>query len=182
VTAAVPALAFIGGVSAVGKTTLLAQLAGRDHAWLCWSASKLIATELGLTALPTDDASEVLRYQDALVRGYARRSREVSLPIVMDGHFTLTAGTTLVAVPLHVFSALAPRALVVLAAPADEIRQRMVARDGAAPPMAALEAWIAAEQDAARATSDALGISLHLWPAEPATARALARLIEELRA
>jgi len=177
----VPALAFVGGISAIGKTTLLAQVPGRERSWLWWSAGKLIADELGLATLPTDDAADVLRYQDALVRGYRRRSRAVALPVVMDGHFTLPTSAAPMAVPVEVFRALAPRVLVVLAAPPEEIRQRMARRDGDAPLTTALAASVVAESDAARAVADALGLSLHCWPAEPATVDVLAGLIEELR-
>jgi len=176
-----PALAFVGGISAIGKTTLLAQVPGRDRTWLWWSAGKLIADELGLGTLPTDDPVDVLRYQEALVRGYERRSHATALPVVMDGHFTLPTSATRMAVPAEVFRALAPQVLVVLAAPPDELRQRMVRRDGNAPLTTALAASVVAESEAARAVAYALGLPLHCWPAEPATVDVLTGLIEELR-
>ena len=175
-----PALAFVGGVSASGKTTLLGQVPGRDRTWAGWSASKLIADELGLEKLPTDDAADVLGYQEALVRSYQRRSRAASLPIVLDGHFALPTRTGWMAVPVSIFHALAPRVLDLVSADAQEIQRRRARRDGEAPAAADISLGIIAELRAARATAEALGVALHEWPVSPATATALAALIEEL--
>jgi adenylate kinase len=177
----VPALAFIGSVSAVGKTTLLAQVPGRDRTWRWCSAGKIIAEELGLSALPTDDEATVLQYQDALVRGYQRRAQGWNLPVVMDGHFTLPVHTARMAIPVEIFRALAPRVLVVLSVPPQEIRQRMVRRDGDAPQATVLADATAAETRAARAVAETLAVPLHCWPAEASAVPALFRLIEELR-
>jgi adenylate kinase len=177
----VPPLAFVGGVSAAGKTTLLGQVPGRDRTWLAWSASKLIAHELGLAALPTDDVTDVMRYQEALVRSYQRRSRAASLPIVLDGHFALPTRTGWMAVPVSIFHALAPRILVLLRADPQEIQRRRARRDGEAPTTADIGLGVIAELRAARATAEALGVALHEWPTSPATATALAALIEELK-
>jgi adenylate kinase len=178
----VPALAFIGGVSAVGKTTLLAQVPGRERTWRWCSAGKIIAEELTLPDLPTDDEATVLRYQDALVRGYQRRARGWTLPVVMDGHFTLPLRAGRMAIPVEIFRALGPRVLVVLSVPPEEIRQRLVRRDGDAPRAEVLADATAAEERAARAVAEALAIPLHCWPAEPSTVPALSRLIEGMRA
>lgn len=177
-----PALAFIGSVSAVGKTTLLAQVPGRERTWQWCSAGKIIAEELSLSALPTEDEATVLRYQDALVRGYLRRAQGWTLPVVMDGHFTLPLRTGRMAIPVEIFRALAPRVLVVLSVTPEEIRQRMVRRDGDASQPAVLADATAAEERAARTVADELAVPLHCWPAEDSTVPALSRLIEELAA
>jgi adenylate kinase len=175
-------LAFIGGISAVGKTSLLASLPGRDRTWLRWSAGQLIADELGVTTLPTDQADDVLRYQEALVRAYQRRCRDVSLPIVMDGHFALPTKSSWMAVPIDIFRALAPRALVLLEAAPEAIRRRRARRDGAAPTTAEIAAGTLAERTAAREVAATLGLTLYEWPAEPRAAASFATLIEGLDA
>jgi len=122
----------------------------------------------------------VLRYQDALVRGYLRRAQSWTLPVVMDGHFTLPLRTGRMAIPVEIFRALAPRVLVVLSVTPEEIRQRMVRRDGDAPQPAVLADATAAEERAARTVADALAVPLHCWPAGDSTVPALSRLFEEL--
>jgi adenylate kinase len=176
-----PALVFIGSVSAVGKTTLLAQIPGRERTWRWCSAGKIIAEELSLPALPTEDEATVLRYQDALARGYLRRAQGCTLPVVMDGHFTLPLRTARMAIPVEIFRALAPRVLVVLSVTPEEIRQRMVRRDGDAPQADVLAEAADAEERAARVVAEALAVPLHCWSAEASTVPALSRLIEELR-
>lgn len=100
----------------------------------------------------------------------------------LDGHFTLPLRTTRMAIPVEIFRALAPRVLVVLSVPPEEIRKRMVRRDGDAPQAAVLADATDAEEHAARAVAEALAVPLHCWPAELSTVPALSRLIEELRA
>jgi adenylate kinase len=98
----------------------------------------------------------------------------------MDGHFTLPLRTVRMAIPVEVFRALAPRVLVVLSERSEEIRQRMLRRDGDAPQAAVLADATAAEERAARAVANALAVPLHCWAAEASTVPALSRLIEEL--
>jgi adenylate kinase len=103
------------------------------------------------------------------------------LPVVMDGHFTLPLRTARMAIPVEIFRALAPQVLVVLSVPPEEIRQRMVGRDGDAPQTAVLADATVAEERAAQAVAGALAVPLHRWPAEPSTISALCGLIEGLR-
>src|SRR5262245_760569 len=77
----VPRLVFMGGVSGVGKSTLLQQVPGRGRVWTRMSASQLIADELGATALPIEGGADVERYQDALLRAYQRKAALTVLPI-----------------------------------------------------------------------------------------------------
>lgn len=133
-----------------------------------------------MSDLPTEDDATVLRYQEALVRGYQRRAQGWTLPVVMDGHFTLPLRTGRMAIPVEIFRALAPCMLVVLSLSPEDIRQRMLRRDGYAPQVAALVDATAAEERVAHAVADALAVPLHCWPAEPSTVPALVQLIEEL--
>lgn len=174
----VSTLVFIGGISGVGKTTLLDRSPGRDREWLRMSAGRLIAGELGLAALSVEDEADVLRCQDALVRAYKQRSRGHALPILMDGHFTLHTRSGAIAVPESVFRALAPHALVLLHAPPDEIRSRRLHRDGAAPSLEELAAAASAEAAAARAIAGALRLPLHELSIDADPAAALLGLMK----
>lgn len=173
-------LLFVGGVSGVGKTTLLDQLPGRDKDWIRLSAGRLIADELGATSLPTDDEREVLRYQEALVRAYQRQAIASHLPAVMDGHFTVSMPDGPRILPGSVFKQLSPSILVLLCSRADRVQRQRLERDEQAPSLLEIEASMHAEREAATAIAQQLGLPLHELAADQSSLPPLSDLVKGL--
>jgi adenylate kinase len=174
-------LLFVGGVSGVGKTTLLDQLPGRDDEWIRLSASRLIREELGLASLPIHSEADVQRYQEALLRAYRRQSVAFDLPAVMDGHFSIAMPDGPRKLPEFVFAGLAPRLLVVLSSRADTVLKQRLERDQEAPALRHIEASIEAEREAALATAKQLGVPLHELAAAPSSLVPLSSLVKGLK-
>jgi adenylate kinase len=174
-------LLFVGGVSGVGKSTLLDQLPGRGDEWIRLSASRLIREELGLASLPIRYEADVQRYQDALLSAYRRLSIVFDLPAVMDGHFTVAMPDGPRKLPEFVFEGLAPRLLVVLSSHAETVLKQRLERDQEAPSLRNIEALIEAEREAALATAKQLGVPLHELAASPSSLAPLSSLVKGLK-
>lgn len=118
--------------------------------------SETITTGVGNKAVP-----DVAANQQLLLRGLALHQRQASGPIVLDGHFSLMdpAGKV-VAIPMDVYTAIAPIAVVLIETDSAVVHSRLLLRDGAAPPLAAIESLSVHERSHAHAVSRALNIPM----------------------
>ena len=159
-----PAIVFVGGIHGAGKTTVSSRLAvalSASHVTAgrlirqC-ASSETITTGVGNKAVPDMNANQQL-----LLRGLALHRRQASGPIVLDGHFSLMdpAGIV-VAIPMDVYTAIAPIAIVLIEADSALVHSRLLLRDGAAPSLAAIESLSDIERSHARAVSTVLNIPM----------------------
>jgi adenylate kinase len=158
---------FIGGVHGAGKTTFsrdLAPLLGASHVTAgalireTASTSDTVTVGIGGKAVPDVDANQLL-----LLRGLELlKARIGSRPVLLDGHFVLLDATGAVAeIPLAVYEAIAPIAVLLVEADAGTIHRRLVKRDGEAPAVAALANLIVRER--VRAEEVCASLDLPLW-------------------
>lgn len=158
---------FIGGVHGAGKTTFskeLARLLGASHVTAGGlirenaSASDTVTVGIGDKTVPDVDANQVL-----LLRGLGLlRARIGSTPLLLDGHFVLLDVTGAVAeIPLAVYEAIAPCAVLLVEADPGTIRRRLIERDGDAPAMATVTQLTVRERAHAEQVCASLG--LQLW-------------------
>jgi adenylate kinase len=157
---------FVGGVHGAGKTTFSKQLAvllGASHV----TAGGLIRANAGTThtvtvgigdkAVPDVDANQLL-----LLRGLdLYRGRVGPRLVLLDGHFVLLeASGTIAEIPLAVYDAIGPQAVLLVEAETATIRARLVARDGEAPPLATLAELASRERARAEHVCSQLGVPL----------------------
>lgn len=157
---------FIGGVHGAGKTTvarLLAGLLSASHVTAgglireTASPGDTVTVGVGNKAVPDVDANQSL-----LLRGLdLLRARIGPTPILLDGHFSLLdpSGAVL-EVPLSVYEAIRPIAVVLVDAGEDVVHERLLKRDGAAPSTATISLLAECERSAAVAVSARLGIPI----------------------
>jgi adenylate kinase len=143
-------------------------------------AADEVAVGIGNKAVPNVDANQAL-----LLHGldlYRLRVGTQSRPILLDGHFSLLNGAgQIVAIPLSVFVAIAPVAIVLVEASADTVRWRLLERDKEAPPLEAISALADCERGRAAEVSAALGIPLWTVSAETPAEQAAASAAGHLR-
>jgi adenylate kinase len=155
---------FLGGVHGAGKTTFSKELARllqashvtaggliRENA----SASDRVTVGVGGKAVPDVDANQLL-----LLRGLELyRARIGPGPVLLDGHFVLLDATgAIVEIPLVVYQAIAPVAVLLVEADAGTINGRLLERDGEAPSMATLTELMVRERAHAEFVSASLGL------------------------
>jgi len=178
-----PAIVFVGGIHGAGKTTVSSRLA------VALSASHVTAGMLIRETASSKASggwskavSDVNANQELLLRGLALHRRQASGPIVLDGHFSLMDPTGIVvAIPMDVYTAIAPIAIVLIEADTAVVHSRLLRRDGAAPPLATIESLSDRERTHARAVSRALDIPMFAVrgdiPAEEASNTAASQLL-----
>jgi adenylate kinase len=157
---------FIGGVHGAGKTKFskdLAPLLGASHVTASGliretaSTSDTVTVGIGGKAVPDVDANQLL-----LLRGLELlKARIGSGPVLLDGHFVLLDATGEVAeIPLAVYEAIAPVAVLLVEADAKTIHARLLERDGEAPSVATLANLIVRERAHANEVCARLGLPL----------------------
>jgi len=137
-------LIFVGGIHGVGKTTLsrrVAAILGAEHV----TAGDLIrAAATAPNAAPTGisgkSVADVDANQERLLRGLQsyraerQQSDTQSYGLLLDGHFCLLDSTEQVAeIPIGVFDALQPAAVLLVEAVPEVVARRLLDRDGGAP-------------------------------------------------
>jgi adenylate kinase len=155
---------FVGGVHGAGKTTFSKELARllqashvtaggliRENA----SASDRVTVAVGGKSVPDVEANQLL-----LLRGLELyRARIGPGPVLLDGHFVLLDATGAIAeIPLVVYEAIAPVAVLLVEADAGTIHGRLLERDGEAPSMTTLTKLTVRERAHAEFVCASLGV------------------------
>jgi adenylate kinase len=157
---------FVGGVHGAGKTTFskqLAQLLGASHVTAGGlirenaSATHTVTVGIGDKAVPDVDANQLL-----LLSGLdLYRARVGPGLVLLDGHFVLLdAAGTVAEIPLAVYEAIGPVAVLLVETEAGTIHARLLARDGEAPPVETLAQLAAREGARAERICSELGVPL----------------------
>jgi adenylate kinase len=153
-------LVFVGGISGVGKTTLLTRFTRSHDGVTLVSAGELIRQATGSRdRVPVNDPVLVEQYQALLVSEFRRRAAEQRDVILMDGHYTIATAAGVVTVPVAVFRALAPQALVLLSSEPAEVTSRRLSLHRGDPATVVEE--LEAERAHALRCAQALRLTLH---------------------
>jgi adenylate kinase len=111
---------FVGGIHGVGKTTVsraLAELLSASHVTAGWLIRETAGSETVTVGIDNKAVPDVNANQALLLQGLTMYRRRVSGPIVLDGHFSLLEPSgSVVAIPLAIYLALAPIAVVLVEA------------------------------------------------------------------
>lgn len=159
-------IVFVGGVHGVGKTTisrLLAERLSASHVTAgrlireAASGTDRVSISHGRKAVPNVDGNQAL-----LLRGLASYKASCGPgPIVLDGHFSLLDSSEIpVRIPLPVYDAIAPVAVVLVETEDRVVHARLMSRDGGAPPVAIVAQHAVCERQAAEAVCARLKIPL----------------------
>ncbi len=157
-------IVFVGGIHGAGKTTVSHRLAvalSASHvtagALIRETAnSETISSGVGNKAVPDVNANQAL-----LMRGLAQYRCHASGPIILDGHFSLMEPSgALAVIPIAVYLAIAPVAVVLIESDSGVVHSRLVQRDGAAPPLESISAFSERERAHAQAVCSALNVPM----------------------
>lgn len=155
----------IFGISGVGKTTACADFVDRHPQFLHLRASAILseARSRAVEALRNAEASEINSNQQILVEALnSIREENPNRPMLIDAHAVIDNDRELVRVPGYVVRAIKPTGLVLLEAPAEDVRIRRSA-DSRYRPMrtiAAIRSEMAAEREAVTEFARELGVPL----------------------
>ena len=162
---------FVAGIHGAGKSTIsreLAKLLGASHvtAGDLIRANATAANEVtvGVKAVPNVDAN-----QQRLIRGLAvYRAGNVG-PLLLDGHFTLLKPDGAIAeIPVAVYHAIAPVAVILVETDAVAIHSRLMERDKEAAPVAIITELARLERAQAERVCGHLKIPLLAVPGDAA--------------
>lgn len=153
---------FVGGIHGAGKSTLSRHLAGLLSATHV-TAGALIRQAKGVEPVTISESSKVVPNVNAnqarLLEGLRAYRHRVGGPLILDGHFSLLESNgDVVAVPLSVYHAIAPAAVVLVEISHHTAYERLVRRDGVAPPLATISLLADRERTNAESVCAALGI------------------------
>lgn len=155
-------LIFVGGIHGAGKSTFcreLAPIANARHV----TAGELIRLASG-GGVTTGKAVNDVGQNQRLLLNAVEQLRPVIPAMLLDGHFTLIKSDFDVdAIPIEVFQALSPSALLLLTVNPIVARERLMRRDGKGYDLALLREHDRAERIHARGVSDALGVPLGVF-------------------
>lgn len=152
-------LYFVAGIYGVGKTSLCRKLAPALAAPHC-TASELIRHGANLEDRSDKAVNDVQGNQKRLLLALAelRRSKQ---PILLDGHFCLLDSRGGIArIPLEVFAAIEPAAILLVEAPVDVVQLRLEQRDGRSYDPALLTDLARQEHEQAELVSSTLRVPL----------------------
>jgi adenylate kinase len=173
---------FVGGIHGAGKTTvsrlvatailashvtagaLIRETAAPDHQ---------VGVGFGDKAVPDVDANQAL-----LLRGLdLYRARIGSGAILLDGHFVLlNPNGSITRIPADTYKVIAPRALLLVETDLPLVRERLIKRDGDAPPMDKISLLAESERSSAELVSAQLRVPMWIvrGDGDPAAAAAIA--------
>ena len=154
---------FIAGIHGAGKSTIsreLAKLLGASHVTagdlIRASASATNKVTVGVKAVPNVDANQQL-----LIRGLAVYRARNAGPLLLDGHFMLrTPDGAIAEIPVAVYQAIAPVAVLLVETDAVTIHSRLMERDKEAVPVAIITELARRERAQAERVCDDLKIPL----------------------
>jgi adenylate kinase len=159
-------IVFIGGIHGAGKTTLSRLLAGllsashvtaggliRETA----SAAHTVTVGASDKEVPDVDANQAL-----LLRGLDLYRARIGVgSILLDGHFSLLDPSgAVVGIPMAVYEAIAPVAVLLVEADPQTVHDRLMRRDGAAAPLETVSVLASRERECAEAVCAALRIPM----------------------
>lgn len=182
-------IVFVGGIHGVGKTSVsqeLARLLSGSHVTAgtlireVAGAPDRVTVGIGNKAVPNVKANQAL-----LLRGLdVYRGRvDASLPIILDGHFSLhDQSGRVVSVPVNVFAAIHPVAAVLVETSVTTVRERLLQRDGEAPALETISALGHSERAHASEVCSVLGIPLWTISGEVPTEQAAKTVASHFRA
>jgi adenylate kinase len=152
------------GLSGVGKSTLIRN-AGLRRELLHLSASELIKARLAHTSEQLRRGA-VLDNQSLMLAEFADRVANAgATPVVFDGHTIIDTPAGLLEIPLNIFQAIAPSAIVFVASEPKTIAKRRAADTGRVRPERSI-GDLAKHQDLALARaryfSDELKVPFHI--------------------
>jgi adenylate kinase len=142
------------------------------------SAAHTVTVGIGNKAVPDVEGNQGL-----LLRGLNLfRSRIGSGPILLDGHFALLDSSgAIVKVPVHVYEAIGPVAVLLVEAANDVVHGRLVKRDGAAPSTTTISLLAECERTAAMAVSSQLAIPICVVRGDADAGVPAHTIVEQLR-
>jgi adenylate kinase len=159
-------IVFVGGIHGAGKTTvsrLLAGLLSASHITAgglireTASVAHTVTVGVGDKAVPDVDANQAL-----LLRGLDLYRARIGVgPILLDGHFSLLDPSgAVVGIPMAVYHAISPAAVLLVEADAQTVHDRLMRRDGAAAPLGTVSLLASRERECAEAVCAALRIPM----------------------
>lgn len=175
---------FVAGVHGAGKSTIcteLSRLLGASHVTagglIRASADATTEVTVGLKAVPNIDANQQL-----LLRGLSIYRATNSGPLLLDGHFVLLKPDgTMAEIPLTVYAAIAPAAVMLVEADTATVHSRLLERDNAAPPAATITELAARERVHAERVRRELRIPLWLARGDGETDKVVVEAASRIR-
>ncbi len=176
---------FVAGIHGAGKSTIcreLARLLGAFHATagdlIRANANATTEVTVGVKAVPNVDANQLL-----LLRGLAVYRARNRGPLLLDGHFVLLKPDGAIGeIPVAVYEAIAPVAVLLVEADAVTIHSRLLERDKTAPPVATITDLAIQERAHAERVCGELKIPLWAVPGDGATDQAAVDAASRIRA
>jgi adenylate kinase len=176
---------FVAGIHGAGKSTIsreLAHLLGAFHATagdlIRVNANATTEVTVGVKAVPNIDANQLL-----LLRGLAVYRARNRGPLLLDGHFVLLKPDGAIGeIPVAVYEAIAPVAVLLVEADAVTIHSRLLERDKTAPPVATITDLAIQERAHAERVSGELKIPLWVVPGDGAIDQAVVDAASRIRA
>jgi adenylate kinase len=161
---------FVGGIHGAGKSTISRDLSSRLSAAHTTASALIRSSAAEGHAVTVSDRDKGVPDVDAnqalLLRGlrtYRSRLVRSDQPLVLDGHFCLLGATNAAAdVPVEIFAAIAPVALVLVGVDPKIAVERLTARDGSAPSLATMAGLAERERRHAETVADWLAVPLLL--------------------
>ena len=160
---------FMGGAHGVGKTTISRLLA--DVLALTHVTAGTLIQEYDLRGTSTVEITRSLgkavpnvhHNQEVLLQSLeARRRQDSTTPLLLDGHFTLLNPVGgVVTIPLEVFAAIRPIAVLLVEAKHSTVHCRLQKRDGTAPSLATIKRLALTERE--HATKVSASLKAPMW-------------------
>ena len=168
-------LYFVAGIYGVGKTSLCKELASALHA-SHFTASTLIRHGATIEGPSKKAVRNVNANQKRLVLAL-EDLRQSTARMLLDGHFCVFGtDNAIVPIPLEVFAALRPAAILLVEAPTDVVRTRLEQRDGVTYEIGLLNELARQEREQAEFVSSCLQVPLYSVGADASLEEAIAFL------
>jgi len=176
---------FVAGIHGAGKSTICRELARRlgvFHATagdlIRMNANARTEVTVGVKAVPNVDANQLL-----LLRGLATYRARNKGPLLLDGHFVLLKPDRAIAeIPVTVYEAIAPVAILLVEADPAAIHSRLMERDKTAPPVAIITDLAMQERAHAERVCSELKIPCWAVPGDGAIDQAAVDAASRIRA
>jgi adenylate kinase len=176
---------FVAGVHGAGKSTIcreLARLLGALHATagdlIRVNANATTEAAVGVKAVPNVDTNQQLLLRELAV--YRGRNRGL---LLLDGHFVLLKPDGAIGkIPVAVYEAIAPVAVLLVEADAVTVHSRLLERDKTAPPVATITELAMQERAHSERVCGELKIPLWAMPGDGATDQAAVDAAARIRA